>query len=82
MPCARMGLPATIALGFKDSPEGLRLAGGVVPAGQDRVRVTLAVAPWLADSQSLCLEGRATINGKEVVRTASRSRRNHAGVFL
>ena len=65
------GFDGAIALGFKDSPEGLRLAGGVVPAGQDRVRVTLAIAPWLADSQSLCLEGRATINGKEVVRTAS-----------
>jgi hypothetical protein len=64
------GFGGEIALGFKDAPEGLLLAGGVVPAGQDRVRVTLAIAPWLPDSLSLCLEGRATIDGEEVVRTA------------
>jgi hypothetical protein len=64
------GFNGEIDLGFKDSPEDLRLEGAVVPAGQDRVRVTLAIAPWLADSQNLCLEGRATINGGEVVRTA------------
>ena len=66
------GFSGEIALGFKDAPEGLLLGGGRVPAGQDRVRVTLAVAPWLsAESLSLGLEGRATIAGEEVVRTAS-----------
>jgi len=64
------GFSGEIALGFKDAPEGLALAGGLVPAGQDHVRMTLAIAPWLSDSQSLCLEGRATMGGEEIVRTA------------
>ncbi len=64
------GFSGEIALGFKGAPDGLALAGGVVPAGQDRVRVTLAIAPWLSEPSNLCLEGRATIDGEEVVRTA------------
>jgi len=67
----RDGFPGEIALRFKDAPEGLSMGGGLVPAGQDRVRVTLAVPPWLpAEPVHLRLEGRATIAGKEVVRTA------------
>jgi hypothetical protein len=47
------------------------LAGGVVPEGQDQVRLTLATAPLLsADPIHPCLEGRATIGGKEVVHPA------------
>jgi len=65
------GFSGDIALGFKDSPEGIVLAGGLIPAGQDRVRVTLAVASWLpGEPASLHLEGRATIAGEEVVRPA------------
>jgi hypothetical protein len=64
------GFSGPIALGFKD-PEGLALHGGMVPEGQDQVRVTLAVPPMLsAGAVSLCLEGRAMIEGKEVVRKA------------
>ncbi len=65
------GFAGDIALAFKDAPEGVVLSGGLIPAGQDRVRVTLALAPWLpGEPLSLCLEGRATIAGEEVVRTA------------
>jgi hypothetical protein len=65
------GFDGEIALSFKDNPECLFLIGGTVPAGQDRVRVTLSVAPWAAvEPISVCLEGRATINGEEVVREA------------
>ena len=65
------GFDGEIALSFKDNPEGLVLSGGLVPAGQDRVRVTLSVASWAAvEPLSLCLEGRATIGGEEVVRPA------------
>lgn len=65
------GFDGEIALSFKDNPEGLALIGGTVPAGQDRVRVTLSVAPWAAvEPINLCLEGRATINGEEVARQA------------
>ena len=42
-----------------------------MPAGQDQVRLTLAVpATSLTEPVSLCLEGRATIDGREVVRPA------------
>jgi hypothetical protein len=66
------GFSGEIALGLRDAPEGLLMQGGLVPEGQDRVRVTLAIAPWLSfEPLPLCLEGRATIHGREVVRTAS-----------
>lgn len=65
------GFDGEIALSFKDNPDGVLLIGGTVPAGQDRVRVTLSTASWAAvEPISLCLEGRATINGEEVVREA------------
>jgi hypothetical protein len=67
----RDGFNGAIALSFKDNPEGLVLSGGLVPAGQDRVRVTLSVAPWAAvEPLSVSLEGRALIGSEEVVRTA------------
>jgi len=65
------GFDGEIALSLKDNPEGIVLIGGVVPRGQDRVRVTLSTASWAAvEPVGLCLEGRATIGGEEVVRTA------------
>lgn len=65
------GFDGEIALSFKDNPDGVLLIGGTVPAGQDRVRVTLSTASWAAvEPVSVCLEGRATINGEEVVRQA------------
>ena len=65
------GFSGEIALSFKDAPDGLVLDGGLVPAGQDHVRATLALAPWLAvDPLNLYLEGQATIAGQEVVRAA------------
>jgi len=65
------GFDGEIALSFRDNPEGLVLIGGTVPAGQDRVRVTLSTASWAAvEPIRLCLEGRAAINGEEVVREA------------
>lgn len=65
------GFNGEIALRFKDDPFGLVLSGGVVPQGQDQARLTLAVAPLLsADPIHPCLEGRALIDGKEVVHRA------------
>jgi len=65
------GFNGEIALRFKDDPFGLALSGNVVPEGQDQIRLTLAVAPLLsADPIPLCLEGRAMIDGKEVVHKA------------
>ena len=65
------GFDGEIALSFRGDPEGVLLDGGLVPAGQDNVRVTLALASWLRGERlSLRLEGQATIAGEEVVRRA------------
>ena len=65
------GFNGDIALRFKGNPEGLALDGGLVPEGQDQVRLTLAMAPMLAgEPLRVCLEGRAMIDGKEVVHQA------------
>jgi hypothetical protein len=65
------GFSDAIALSLKDAPEGFSLGGGRVPSGTDQVRVTLAV-PFIETDEPLhlCLEGRASIGGKEVIRTA------------
>jgi hypothetical protein len=65
------GFDGPIALSFRGDPEGVLLHGGLVPAGQDQVPVTLALAAWLPpEPLNLCLEGRAAIAGEEVVRAA------------
>ena len=65
------GFSGEITLALKDAPRGFTLTGGVVPAGQDQVRLTLtAPAQPLDDPLSLNLEGRATIDGREVTRLA------------
>lgn len=59
-----------ITLALKDPPPGFTLSGGRVPAGQDAVRLTLTVPAESSDPQSLSLEGRATIQGRDVIRPA------------
>ena len=67
----RDGFSGEIALSLKDTPAGFMLTGGLIPAGQDRVRVTVT-APPVATSEPdrVRLEGRATINGKTISRDA------------
>jgi hypothetical protein len=61
------GFSGEIALALKDAQRGFTLTGGLVPAGQNQVRITLTVPPTpLAEPVSLSLEGRATIKGQEV----------------
>ena len=56
------GFDGPIALSFRGDPPGILMDGGLVPAGQDKVRVTLTLARWLmGEPHGLCLEGRATI---------------------
>ncbi|MBI4586371.1 MAG: hypothetical protein HY717_20370 [Planctomycetes bacterium] len=63
------GFSDEIALALKDAPKGFTLSGGQVPANQDQVRFTLTVPPTpLKEPLSLSLEGRATIQGREVSR--------------
>ena len=65
------GFSDEIRLALRDAPKGFVLAGAVLPAGQDRVRLTLT-APLPAQQKpfTLNLEGRATIDGHEVKRQA------------
>ncbi len=67
----RDGFAGDIALSLKDTPAGFMLTGGLIPAGQDRVRVTVT-APPVATSEPdrVRFEGRATINGKTISRDA------------
>jgi hypothetical protein len=65
------GFSGDIALALKDAPGGFTLSGGLVPAGQDQVRLTLTVPPAATNAPiSVKLEGRATIAGQTVVRQA------------
>ena len=65
------GFSGQIALSLKDAPPDFSLSGGTLPAGQDQVRVTLLVPPMTPDEHiGLGLEGRAVIDGREVVRPA------------
>jgi hypothetical protein len=65
------GFSGAIALALRGAPKGFTLAGGVLPAGQDEVRLTLTVPQQpLREPLSLSLEGRATIQGREVTRLA------------
>ncbi len=68
----RDGFAGDVALSLKDSPAGFLLSGGLVPAGQDQVRVTLSMPPLPArpDPVSIVIEGRGVVQGKSVVRQA------------
>ncbi len=75
----RDGLDGDIVIALKDAPGGFVLSGALLPAGQNRVRMTLTV-PAIAGRNSqanalrapviLKFEGRAVINGRSVVRQA------------
>ena len=65
------GFSGDIALALKGAPKGFTLIGGLLPAGRDEVRLTLTVPPQpQPEPLSLTLEGRATIQGREVSRLA------------
>jgi hypothetical protein len=65
------GFAGEIALSLKDPPPGFKLSGARVPAGQDRVRLTLSAPPASdAGPFTLHLEGRASVNDRPVVRAA------------
>jgi len=59
------GFDGKIEVSLKDAPVGFELAGGLIPAGRDYVRMTLT-APLTASNQpvSLQIEGRAKIGEK------------------
>jgi hypothetical protein len=67
----RDGFSGAITLALKDAPPGFLLAGGNIPANQDKVQCTLT-APASAPQTPvrITLEGRAAIRGQPVVRSA------------
>jgi hypothetical protein len=67
----RDGFNGDIALKLADAPPDFTLSGAAIPSGQDKVRVTLTV-PRTPVSLPLSIQmtGRATIDGREVTRTA------------
>ena len=65
------GFAGEITLALKDPPIGFELSGGSIPAGQDQVKATLKIPPLPQQAPlSLSVEGRATIEGREVVHPA------------
>jgi hypothetical protein len=65
------GFTGDIKLVLKDAPKGFTLRGSRVPAQKDQVKLTLKVPPKpMKEPVSLHLEGRAEIQGREIVRPA------------
>ncbi len=70
----RDGFDGDITLALAGAPAGFFLSGALMPAGQSQVRVTLTAPPAASNAppvpRSLGVEGRASIGGKTIVRTA------------
>lgn len=65
----RDGFTGEVEVTLADAPPGLKLSGGHIPAGRDRVRMTLTAPPRPYDGPvEIGLEGRAHIAGETVVR--------------
>jgi hypothetical protein len=65
------GFTNQIAIALKDAPAGFKLSGGGVPAGEEKVKLTLtAPATPTSEPTNLVIEGRAVIAGQDVVRQA------------
>jgi hypothetical protein len=65
------GYDGDIALVLRGAPEGYKLSGARIPAGQDHVPVTLtATGVATKEPISIAIEGQANIGGKIIARTA------------
>jgi hypothetical protein len=65
------GYDGEIEVLLKDAPAGFKLCGGRIPAGRDRVRVTLSVPLKAPDTPvALQLKGRANVGGHTIERFA------------
>jgi hypothetical protein len=68
------GFDGAIEVALKNAPPGFRLHGARIPAGRDRVRVTLTAPPKAPGRPVvLQLQGRAQIDGKTVSHLAAPS---------
>jgi hypothetical protein len=67
----RDGFKEAISVELKDAREDATLCEGSVPAGEDEVKLTLKIPPLPpGETFRLCMEGHATIQGKEISRLA------------
>jgi hypothetical protein len=65
------GFSGEIALVLKSAPPGVALSSAKVPAGVDKVQLTLSIPAAVAkEPTKIILEGRANIQGHEIVRRA------------
>jgi len=65
------GYDGDINLALKGTPEGFKLNGACIPAGQDHVPITLSVPPTSTKEPiSIAIEGRANIGGRSVAHEA------------
>jgi hypothetical protein len=65
------GFSGEIQLSLKNAPKGFILHGGLIPAGQDKLPITLTIPPEAGkEPVKIILEGKANIQGREVVRLA------------
>lgn len=66
------GFSDSISLKLVDAPRGFMLSGARIPAGRDKLRLTLTV-PWspLSAPAILNMEGRSVIDAREVTRRAA-----------
>jgi hypothetical protein len=68
----RDGFEGDILVSLKDAPPGFAIAGGRIPSGQEKIRMTLLAPPAGTNvAIRLAVEGRATILGREVRRDAT-----------
>ncbi len=66
------GFTDSISLKLVDAPSGLKLSGAKIPAGQDKLTLTMTMpySKQAIEAMKLNLVGRSVINGKTVTRRA------------
>lgn len=65
----RDGFAGEITLALDGAPPGFSLSGGRIPAGEDRVRLTLSIPPGANQATyRLTMRGHATVDGQEISR--------------
>lgn len=65
------GFAGAVELRLKDAPDGIALSGARIAANQESVRFTLNAVPSVRlDPFNIQIEGRAIVDGREVVRPA------------
>ncbi|MCP4377811.1 MAG: hypothetical protein GY794_16745 [bacterium] len=65
------GFSGSISLKLVDAPKGFELTGATIPAGQNKLKLTLTLPYLKADKTCIMnLEGRSVVNGRDILRRA------------